>query len=330
MALCNEISVLGSFPGFTENPDELAKYWLGVQQAAGVDYPCLQNLFGGDMTSMFLDDPGVHGFELNKEKGRYELIDMPKVRATVQHGYLRSLQQIARGIGYTPRGWAIPVTGPFTLAQSIYLPGRDVPLVNDRENREDFIRQLAEGLLVPIVEHYDRTFSRGIIRLDEPVADSGNLTGDGAGQYGIDNGYVREILDGILAKIKNNAAGVHVCGDIGSAAVMLSTLSHAGLLSHDFSGARRHQLDYYRERDLERNGTVLGLGVVSTASAGVESYEEAKAVYDEACRKFGRERVHLHPSCGFGPFMKSFGLPLEEATERIYRKLSVLDRLRKG
>jgi methionine synthase II (cobalamin-independent) len=290
--LYESLGVIGSFP--PEPQEGHLRYWLEVQKRAGVDYPCVQ----GEMIAMFLDH--VEGLE--KSNGKYVLTDAPFVEGPVQTDYLSEILSICEETGYQIAGLTIPLSGPFTLADNIIVPAdlsgesEDKPLIHVKE----LFRAFVEDAVCTIAKEYDARFPGSIIRVDEPIAQKGGLTSQAG--YGLEEGYIQEVLDEVLGKIRSATSGVHVCGDIAGTALFLYALKNARILSHDFSVDKPRNFEYYSPE--MPDDKILGAGIVSSFNPRVETFEEVKEIYRRMAKRFGKERLHLHPSCGFRGFMR--------------------------
>ena len=317
--LNDKVSVIGSFPFLTENINQTIKTWLKIQSDTAVDYPCVQP----DMIEMFLNDSNVNG--VSKSNGRWAIdFDQLKVTGPVQHLYLNMIQQITKEIDYTPYGFVIPITGPFTLCERIVLPNTDISLLNFPSLIEDFNKRV----VIPIVKYYNQFFENCIIRIDEPIAQSGFLTGSGVGRFNLDSEFVKRIWLEILEEITSkNTSGIHVCGDIGSISIVLEDLVPCTILSHEFftkDDPYDRNINCYSRKRLQRKDMIIGFGCVSSKSLNIESLRDIDLRMRKGVDKFGRENIHLNPACGFGG-LASTGLTMTELRGIITKKLSLVD-----
>lgn len=318
--LPHQISVIGSFPfemeiGYPYDPEDLRpefKRWLEIQKKARVDFPCVQP----HMVHMFLTDPNVEG--LKRTNGGYELTDPSElnVRGPVQTEYLKLLQEIAEEIDYSPSGLVVPTTGPFTLSTNISIGGRKLITL------EEGVRMVAEKLVSPILKYYSSEFDGFIIRQDEPGASRDSLTSGGVYRgSGFETNFLIEIWNQTHNQINpdNNIPAFHSCGPIGSLPIVLRKVYHLKLFSHEFfTAVGQKNLAKYSPENLE--GRLLGYGIVENSS-DIESKKEIDRRMQIGINKYGREKLHVHPSCGFGGLS---GL-LEELEEIIFRKLQLVD-----
>jgi len=315
----NKVSVIGSFPYLAGDIDQTLKTWLEVQRDTGVDYPCVQP----DMIEMFLNDPNVNG--ISPTNGRWSInFDQLNVSGPVQHQYLKMIQQIANEINYEPCGFLIPVTGPFTLGERIVLPNTDISLLHFPSLIEEFNKKI----IIPIVKYYNQFFEDCIIRIDEPTAQSGILTGSGVGRFDLDSDFIKEIWLKILKEITSkNTPGIHVCGDIRSISIVLEDLSPHTILSHEFfttDDPNGRNINYYNKKRLQKNELMIGFGCVSSKSLSIESTQEVILRMRKGVEKFGREKIHLNPACGFGG-LASTGNTMADLKEVITKKLTLVD-----
>jgi hypothetical protein len=317
--LDDKVSVIGSFPFLTGNIDQTIRTWLEVQKDAAVDYPCVQP----DMIEMFLNDSNVNG--VSPSNGRWTIdFDQLRVSGPVQHRYLNLIQQIAKEIDYKPCGFMIPVTGTFTLCERIVLPNTDMSLLHFPSLIEEFNKRV----VIPIVKYYNQFFENCIIRIDEPIAQSGFLTGSGVGRFDLDSEFVKGIWLEILKEITSkNTSGIHVCGDIGSVSIVLEDLVPCQILSHEFftkDDPYGRNINCYNKTRLQRNDMMIGFGCVNSKSLSTESIRDIDLRMRKGIEKFGRENIHLNPACGFGG-LASTGLTMTELKEVITKKLSLVD-----
>jgi methionine synthase II (cobalamin-independent) len=317
--LDDKVSVIGSFPYLTGNIKQTIKFWLSVQRNNGVDYPCVQS----DMIEMFLNDPNVNG--LSQSNGRWAIdFDQLRVSGPVQHQYLKIIQQTAKEIDYKPLGFVIPVTGPFTLGERIILPNTEMSLLRFPSLIEEFNKRI----VVPIVKYYNQCFENCIIRIDEPIVQSGILTGSGIGKFNLDSEFVKETWLEILKEISpKNTSGIHVCGDILSVSIILEDLPHLTILSHEFfttDDPYGRNINCYDKKHLQRNDMMIGFGCVNSKSLSIESVHDIDLRMRKGVEKFGRENIHLNPACGFGG-LATMGLSMTELKELITKKLRLVD-----
>jgi len=315
----DKVSVIGSFPYLTRNICLTIKTWLEVQRDTGVDYPCVQP----DMIEMFLNDPNVNG--VPPTNGRWTIdFDQLSVSGPVQHQYLNMIQQIAKEINYEPHGFVIPVTGPFTLGERIVLSNTEMSLLRFPSLIEEFNKRV----VIPIVKYYNQFFENCIIRIDEPIAQSGFLTGSGVGRFDLDSEFVKGIWLEILKEITSkNTRGIHVCGDMRSISIVLEDLTPHTILSHEFfttDDPYGRNINYYDKKRLQKNDMIIGFGCVSSKSLKIESNREIDLRMRKGVEKFGRENIHLNPACGFGG-LTSTDLTMIELKEVIAKKLSLVD-----
>ena len=317
--LDDKVSVIGSFPFLIGNFDQTIKVWLEVQRDAAVDYPCVQP----DMIEMFLNDSNVNG--ISPSNGRWTIdFDQLKVTSPVQLRYLHLIQQIAKEINYTPFGFVIPVTGPFTLCERIVLLNTEISLLHFPSLIEEFNKRV----VIPIVKYYNQFFENCIIRIDEPIAQSGFLTGSGVGRFDLDSEFVEGIWLEILKEITSkNTSGILVCGDISSISIVLENLAPRTILSHEFftkDDPYGRNINCYDKKRLQRKDMMIGFGCVSSKSLNIESIRDIDLRMRKGVEKFGRENIHLNPACGFGG-LASTGLTITELKEVITKKLSLVN-----
>ncbi len=315
----DKVSVIGSFPYLTGDINQTIKTWLEVQRDTGVDYPCVQP----DMIEMFLNDQNVNG--ISPTNGRWTIdFDQLNVSCPVQHQYLKIIQQITNEINYEPHGFVIPVTGPFTLGERIVIPNTDMSLLNFPSLIEEFNKKV----VIPIVKYYNQFFENCIIRIDEPTAQSGLLTGSGVGRFDLDSKFIKEIWLTILKEITyKNTPGIHICGDIRSISLVLEDLSPHTILSHEFftkDDPYGRNINCYDKKNLQKNDLLIGFGCVSSKSLNIESDREIDLRMRKGIEKFGRENIHLNPACGFGGLTSS-DITVIELKEVITKKLRLVD-----
>lgn len=351
--LGESVSVIGSYPYIPgQTPEDFMEEWLRVQCESGVNYPAAQGARGG-MVKMFLDNPDVTGFKRSND-GKFELVDEnPRVKGSVYLEDLKRMMEMALEMGYQINGLSIPVTGPFTLASEVTLGG--FPIFElDKESREHVVRILAK-FVGDVVAQYDRRFGSSIIRIDEPEAQGGSSVCNL-----FDSNYIAEIWDGIWSRINKNIPGIHICGDIRqAAAAIMSTQTPTNrvvLISQDFipdPAGEYNNMGQILPSWVNRTYAMIGAGIVDSGSPVIEKPGnkglvladeygrtikpvDALGLYKQLVELYGRDRITVHPGCGFGGFMKGVGYKPEDTYGRmiamgiIAKKLEILWDLANG
>ncbi|GAA4619612.1 methionine synthase [Saccharopolyspora hordei] len=209
-----------------------------------------------------------------------------------------------------PRAVKVQAAGPWTLAAGIELP-RGHRVLTDHGALRDFTASLTEGLREHIAQVADRTGSRVVVQLDEPV-----LPAVLAGSLPTPSGYgtvpavpepeaqrlLAEVVEPLTA-----AAGtpvvVHCCAS--RPPVALLRRAGAGAIALDASGLGDVSGDLADELgEAWEEGTTLFLGLVpSTEPADAALRSLARPAFDLASRLgFAREvlaeRSVPTPTCG--------------------------------
>jgi len=311
------------------------KICLKIQQKANVDYPYVQ----AGMYDQYLTDPNVSGIE--RTNGGYVTEGVFEVTGPVQHDTLKYLQKLASELGYEPVGWLIPVTGPFSFSFQIQLKDSKTNSKTRLMNISWGIDAIAEYLVKPIIESYDSEFSNNIIRQDEPIVDDNALTRGGIYmKEGLDESYLVKIWDQTTEAIhpEKNIPALHSCGRIGEVGRLLSKTKYLKLFSHEFftqvdqkepssssetTAINSYNMDSYTKEYLE--GKFLGFGIVDSKTLVMETKEEIENYMKTGINKFGRERLHINPGCGFGGHEPTPELPMSELEKRVFKKLQLVD-----
>jgi 5-methyltetrahydropteroyltriglutamate--homocysteine methyltransferase len=237
----------------------------------------------------------------------------------------------------TPVKVALP--GPYLLTRTMWME-----CISDRAyaRRED----LAEDIVRVLREELHELLAAGaaLVQFDEPVltevvhgrAAGGNrsfmcgaLGSKGAERDELE--FAVRLLNRVTHGCPRERLALHVCrgnwttdetaalrGDYRPLLPVFSQL-HVGILLLECCTARAGELEVLAELP---DSYRIGVGVIDQKTARVEEVDEVVARGRKAIRQFGRERVLLHPDCGFATFADS---PIA-AAEIAEAKLSVLAR----
>ena len=265
-----------------------------------------------------VDDPEEFAAELRA-------LDVPAadVRHPAVFGRLtRSRPLVAHEIDFlrtvSTKPVKVALPGPYLLTRT-----RWMECISDRasESREalavDVVRALREEIADLVAA------GAALIQLDEPVLSevvfSGAknkrsfMCGALSESHGPEHelGFARELVNAVIAEAPRERVALHVCRGnwtpdetvalAGSYAPLVDTLAamRVGAYLLEMCTPRAGEMEVLKALPADAR---IGLGVVNQKHATPEALDEVAGKIDRAIRLFGRERVLLHPDCGFATF----------------------------
>ncbi|MEM2213293.1 MAG: hypothetical protein QXK12_04940 [Candidatus Nezhaarchaeales archaeon] len=298
-------TVIGSFPlPFSEaNMGRV----LADQVEAGVDYPCYGQLI--DMCRMFLEPLAVQGCGISMVNGTPWLTgDLTPPSKPVALEYLVFAKRWLKEYGFEDRvkGVKVPVTGPLTLAS--------VTKITDKHYAIEYpdIVERFSMVVAEIVKQYDEA-GADLITVDEPTIPY-------AFHLGLDEDLLIKAVDKPIEAVRKAIPSLHCCGDVKGLSWFFLKLK-APILSHAFKAYPKN-LEAYSKTELEKADKMVGLGCIDTnpdpkllleVAKGkrnwlsvAEGVDEVEAFIHEGGKRFGYERLLIHPDCGFGGLKEYF------------------------
>lgn len=270
-------TVVGSYPSGGLPPRRAIQRAVEDQIAAGLDL-ISDGQMRGDMIGAFAGR--IPGFEL-ADDGVWEVVaalDLPDSPITA------SDYAFARGLAGGRAELKGVVTGPITLARSCRVtPAAPYTSSNDPA----LILRLGEILAHEVAALV--AASARVVQVDEPVL--GSALGTGPDQISPELAY-DALRD--LAAIPR-VPTLHVCGDIRSIASELLILPFSVL---DFENTRVANLAALDPDQLEFATVNVGVGVIDTQSAEVETAETIGERIRAALTVLPADRLWLSPDCG--------------------------------
>ncbi|TWB36488.1 5-methyltetrahydropteroyltriglutamate--homocysteine methyltransferase [Nitrospirillum pindoramense] len=321
---------------FHETADDAVRLAVAAQERAGVDVVTdgeqrrdsyasfvasrLDNCQLIPLTDLLplVDDPEEFAAELRA-------LDIPagEVRHPAVFGPLvRSRPLVAHEVDFartvTEKPVKVALPGPYLLTRTMWMECISDQAYDSREAlAQDIVRVLREEL----ADLLDA--GAALIQFDEPVlsevvfAGAKNkrsfMCGALSESLGPDHelGFARDLLNAALAGFPRERTALHVCRGnwtpdesvalSGSYAPLVTTLSQVrvGAYLLEMCTPRAGEMEVLRALPDDAR---LGVGVVNQKHAAVEETDAVAARIAQAIDLFGRERVLLHPDCGFATF----------------------------
>ncbi|HEV2550012.1 MAG TPA: sulfurtransferase TusA family protein [Stellaceae bacterium] len=221
-----------------------------------------------------------------------------------------------RGITAKPVKVALP--GPYLLTRTMWME-----CISDRayESREALAEDVVRALKEEIADLVDA--GAALIQLDEPVLSevvfSGAknkrsfMCGALSESHGPEHelGFARELVNAVIAEAPRERIALHVCRGnwtpdetvalAGSYAPLVDTLAamRVGAYLLEMCTPRAGEMEILKALPADAR---IGVGVVNQKHAAAEALDEVAAKIARAVDLFGRDRVLLHPDCGFATF----------------------------
>ncbi|MDZ5645559.1 hypothetical protein [Nitrospirillum sp. BR 11828] len=321
---------------FHETADDAVRLAIAAQERAGVDVVTdgeqrrdsyasfvasrLDNCQLIPLTDLLplVDDPEEFAAELRA-------LDIPagEVRHPAVFGPLvRSRPLVAHEVDFartvTEKPVKVALPGPYLLTRTMWME-----CISDRayDSREALAQDIVRVLREELADLLDA--GAALIQFDEPVlsevvfAGAKNkrsfMCGALSESLGPDHelGFARDLLNAVLAGFPRERTALHVCRGnwtpdesvalSGSYAPLVATLSQVrvGAYLLEMCTPRAGEMEVLRALPDDAR---LGVGVVNQKHAAVEETDTVAARIAQAIDLFGRQRVLLHPDCGFATF----------------------------
>jgi 5-methyltetrahydropteroyltriglutamate--homocysteine methyltransferase len=342
---------------FLEAADDAVRLAVAAQQRAGVDVVTdgeqrrddYASFIGGRLDNCqlvpivdllpYVDHPEEFQESLRKLDVPADTLRYPAVYGPLSRRRDIAVHELRFASRLTDTPVKVALPGPYLLTRTMWME-----CISDRAyaRRED----LAEDIVRVLREELHELLAAGaaLVQFDEPVltevvhgrAAGGNrsfmcgaLGSKGAERDELE--FAVRLLNRVTHGCPRERLALHVCrgnwttdetaalrGDYRPLLPVFSQL-HVGILLLECCTARAGELEVLAELP---DSYRIGVGVIDQKTARVEEVDEVVARGRKAIRQFGRERVLLHPDCGFATFADS---PIA-AAEIAEAKLSVLAR----
>jgi 5-methyltetrahydropteroyltriglutamate--homocysteine methyltransferase len=241
-----------------------------------------------------------------------------------------------RGLTRKPIKIALP--GPYLLTRTMWMECISEQVYASREQiAGDIVRALREE----VIDLLDG--GAALVQLDEPVLSEVVFSGAknkrsfmcGALSESLgpehELGFARDLMNAVVEGLPKERIALHVCRGnwtpdesvalAGSYAPLVDTLArmNVGAYLLEMCTPRAGEMEILRQLPQDAR---IGVGVVNQKHIDTEAVEDVAAKIGHAIDLFGRERVLLHPDCGFATFADN---PICSATSA-EAKLGVIKR----
>ncbi len=324
-------NLIGSFP--LENTPQSFARAIDDQVSAGLDYVSCPQL--SDMNLMFLE-PLVEEGALHREGSSFTVPQdfEPRLTGPVVSWVEEARDHLRRATGNVPLKSC--VTGPFTLLSRLQVEGlghRPFPAgYADIIVHDSWVLERMAKYVRRICRRYSTITS--MVSVDEPflsviVGSRRNLLELNMSRAQASD-IVEETLEQCLGGI-GSLSCIHACGAIGKPLAEMLLGTSVNIISHEFSEMARN-FESYAPDDLESNGKILSVGVVSTKpttdQGGSEPVERVEKRMEAAITRYGADNVIFSPDCGFRPLGDLLGM--EKGYALTLRKMQNLTRARRN
>ncbi|MCA0406685.1 MAG: 5-methyltetrahydropteroyltriglutamate--homocysteine methyltransferase [Proteobacteria bacterium] len=265
-----------------------------------------------------VDDPEEFAAELRA-------LDVPAadVRHPAVFGKLRRVRPLVAhevdfALSVTKRPVKVALPGPYLLTRTMWM---ECLTENAYASREAIAADIVSVLREEIADLMEGGVA--LVQLDEPVlsevvfAGAKNKRSFMCGALSESLGpeqelaFARDLVNAVVAGFPRHRLGLHVCRGnwtpdetvalAGSYAPLIGTLKQmrVGAYLLEMCTPRAGEMAILKELPEDAR---IGVGVCNQKHAHVESYDCISAKIREAIDLFGRERLLLHPDCGFATF----------------------------
>jgi len=240
--------------------------------------------------------------------------------------------------GLTEKPIKIALPGPYLLTRTMWMECISEQVYASREQiAGDIVRALREE----VVDLLDG--GAALVQLDEPVLSEVVFSGAknkrsfmcGALSESLgpehELGFARDLMNAVVEGLPKERIALHVCRGnwtpdesvalAGSYAPLVDTLArmNVGAYLLEMCTPRAGEMEILRQLPADAR---IGVGVVNQKHIDAEAVDDVAAKIGHAIDLFGRERVLLHPDCGFATFADN---PICSATSA-EAKLGVIKR----
>jgi len=212
-----------------------------------------------------------------------------------------------------------PITGPFSLASSIYLT-KGESLSATALARKNIVLTFFKEYVKSIVKKMVSLNYKFIV-IDDPML--ANVIGKRIILYGYSEEEIIDLYNEIFKEAADRITGIHVCGRLSPKLVnILAQISKLNVLNHEFKDSPEN-MAVFSKGLLEKYNKILSPGIVSSRNLEIESFEETYGLLRNLISKFG-DRVNIVTAdCGFKA-LKMPNISYEKAYGVAIRKLKLI------
>ncbi|WP_137043716.1 sulfurtransferase TusA family protein [Pseudolabrys sp. FHR47] len=238
----------------------------------------------------------------------------------------------------------IALPGPYLLTRTMWME-----CLQERayQSREEIAEDIVAALRAELAELIDAGVS--LIQFDEPVLSEVVFSGPKSrpsfmcGALSESRGpehelaFARDLVNAVVNGMPRERIAVHVCRGnwtpdesvalAGSYAPLIDTLGamKVGAYLLEMCTPRAGEMELLRQLPDDAR---IGVGVVNQKCAHTEAIGDIEGKIKEAVDLFGRERVLLHPDCGFATFADNPICGMASAEEKLAAIVSAAERVR--
>ncbi|HWK95145.1 MAG TPA: 5-methyltetrahydropteroyltriglutamate--homocysteine methyltransferase [Pseudolabrys sp.] len=238
----------------------------------------------------------------------------------------------------------IALPGPYLLTRTMWME-----CLQERayQSREEIAEDIVAALRAELTELVDAGVS--LIQFDEPVLSEvvfsgpksrpsfmcGALSQSRGPEHEL--GFARDLVNAVVEGMPRERIAVHVCRGnwtpdesvalAGSYAPLIDTLGamKVGAYLLEMCTPRAGEMELLRQLPDDAR---IGVGVVNQKCAHTEAVADIEGKVREAVSLFGRERVLLHPDCGFATFADNPICGMASAEEKLGAIVAAAERVR--
>ena len=292
----------------------------------------------------YVDDPEHFAAELRALDVPAAEVRHPAVFGKIARRRPIAVGEVAFARSLTERAVKVALPGPYLLTRTMWLECVAERAYATREElATDIVRVLREELADLLAA------GAALVQFDEPVLSevvfSGGRTsrsfmcgalsekGDAAPELA----FARDLVNAVVAGFPRERIALHVCR--GNWTADESVCLHGDYAALVPELARMKVGAYLLEMCTPRAGTLdalralpadsrIGVGVVNQKHARIESVEEVAARIERASDLLGRERLLLHPDCGFATFADNPICSAQLAEQKLAAVVAARERVR--
>jgi len=288
---------VGSFP-LDYTIDNVLKVFKDMIEI-GIDYPPFPQL--RSFIDMYLR-PLIQLGIIHEERGMYYISDVSKLNSEIVKEVRIEIPEAFKVIEFVKdnriqvMGLRAPVTGPFTLAFQVLTKKGGTQLRDSLASRIDVIKEFFVPYIGKVVEFLS-AIGYDFIVIDEPVLSI--IVGAKRLLYDYKPDDVIDVLEKIFNYSKAKLNGIHVCGRIPTLLKsIILQVRNIKILDHEFK-SNPENFNVYTFEDLEKYDKFIAVGVLSSRSITIESFDEVKSIVNKAIQLFKDRLMFIKPDCGF-------------------------------
>lgn len=329
---------------FQETADDAVRLAITAQERAGIDMVTdgeqrrdsfaafvagrLDNCQLIPLTDLaaMVDDPDLFAAELAELEVPASDLRHPAVFGKLRRSLPLVRHELDFAAGVTARPVKIALPGPYLLTRTMWL---ECLTENAYACRED----IGEDIVAILREELAELMAAGVamVQLDEPVLSevvfSGSknrrsfMCGALSESHGPDHelGFARDLMNAVIDGFPRERIGMHVCRGnwsndesvllAGSYQPLLGALAQMRVGAYLLEGCTPRAGDMALLKALPQDARI-GVGVCNQKLPRIETAEEIAPRIRRAIDLFGKDRLLLHPDCGFSTFCD---IPLSSA-----------------